>query len=384
MPVRQSLKVGRITVEIYPWQHPTGRDYWRWDFTDPDTSKRRQLTASTPEKLKEKIAKQLHGGEVVDVLAPVVKARLARILKADPTLRLLEEFMEWKTRQHPDVTLHAVVAEFLAIKEANRGASERNIRSLRGDLGSLKAHFHEAKGIGAVTVKDLEEWLAKSAHLSAKRRRNLRGAAVTLFRWARKRDYLPDKTTAAEKLERPKVVRKVPPTYTVGEMRKLLDACPPEYRSWLVLSGFHGLRYSELFPPYGSEKSPLAGEDINLDRGLIIVRAETAKMDERRVIKLHDNAAAWLSPLPSGRLTPTRPPNKKLKHEDALTTRLGELVGGWKPNGLRNSFISFRAALVGLAQTSMEAGNSEAEARKSYNDAKSREEAEEWFALLNP
>jgi len=28
----------------------------------------------------------------------------------------------------------------------------------------------------------------------------------------------------------------------------------------------------------------------------------------------------------------------------------------------------------------MEAGNSESEAKKSYNDAKSKEEAEQWFA----
>lgn len=37
--------------------------------------------------------------------------------------------------------------------------------------------------------------------------------------------------------------------------------------------------------------------------------------------------------------------------------------------------------LAGVAQTAMEAGNSESEARKSYNDAKSEAEAEEWFSL---
>ena len=161
----------------------------------------------------------------------------------------------------------------------------------------------------------------------------------------------------------------------------MLDACPAEYLPWLVLSAFHGLRYSELFPPYGSGKSPLDWSDVDLDRGLIIVRPETAKTNERRVIPLHQNAAAWLD-AGKGRVCPKRPPNKVLKDSGSVTGALGALVGGWKPNGLRNSFISYRAPLVGLAQTAMEAGNSEAEARRSYNDAKSKADGAAWFALL--
>ena len=58
------------------------------------------------------------------------------------------------------------------------------------------------------------------------------------------------------------------------------------------------------------------------------------------------------------------------------------MVGGWRSNALRDSYISYRAAKVGLGKTSMEAGNSEAEAKASYNDAKSEAEADEWFGLF--
>jgi predicted RNA-binding protein with PUA-like domain len=65
----------------------------------------------------------------------------------------------------------------------------------------------------------------------------------------------------------------------------------------------------------------------------------------------------------------------------AETTRLGKLVGGWKRNALRHSFISYRAAVVGIAKAAAEAGNSESESRKSYQDAKSLDEGVRWFAV---
>lgn len=93
--------------------------------------------------------------------------------------------------------------------------------------------------------------------------------------------------------------------------------------------------------------------------------------------------AHWLKPhaKEKGRIVPDRAPHKIGKTFTSITAQLGELVGGWKPNALRHSFISYRAAIVGLGQTAMEAGNSESEARRSYNDAKTQAEAEDWFAF---
>lgn len=384
-PTRETIRIGHVQAEIYPWTHPSGREYWRWDYRDAESGKRRQLTASTPPRLQAKVAAKLRemSGDSAENLSPTMRLRLSRILAVDPTLSLVNEFLDWKATRYPDVTLGQVVTEFLDVKNANRGLSERNIRSLRGDLGSLLEHFPERQNMARITVHDLEKWLSAYSDKSAKRRLNLRASAVTLFRWARRRQYLPDELTAAETLERPKVVRKIPPTYTPEEIRAMLEACPPDYLPWLVFSAFHGLRYSELFPPHGSEKRPLMWEDVDWKRRMITVHPETAKMDERRVIPLQPGAAAWMPPERStGRVTPTRHPNKAPKRGESVTAALGALVGGWKPNGLRNSFISYRGAQVGLGRTSLEAGNSESEARRSYNDAKSKTEAKEWFAVL--
>ena len=68
----------------------------------------------------------------------------------------------------------------------------------------------------------------------------------------------------------------------------------------------------------------------------------------------------------------------------AETTRLGAFVGGWRRNALRHSFLSYRAAQVGIAQAAREAGNSEAVARRVYEDAKGADEASLWFSLPAP
>jgi hypothetical protein len=66
-----------------------------------------------------------------------------------------------------------------------------------------------------------------------------------------------------------------------------------------------------------------------------------------------------------------------------VTAKLAQAIGraSWPANVLRHSAISYRAAAVGLGRASMEAGNSESEARRSYNDAKTAADAEIWFGL---
>jgi integrase len=260
----------------------------------------------------------------------------------------------------------------------------RNVRSLSGDLGSLSGHVG-AQLLRTVAVTDLELWLSSYGTISPRRRKNLRGATVTFFRWCRRRGYLPDGMTAAEKLESPRIVRRVPQTWTPEEMRTMLDACPADYLPWLVLSGFAGLRQEELIVDPSSDKSPLDWSDFHWDRGIIIVRPETAKTGDRRVIPILPVVRAWLhaGSLAEGRVCPVDPPYKaRDASRPSTTAMLAELVGGWRTNALRHSFISYRAADVGLAQTAMEAGNSESEARRSYHDAQGKDAAKRWFTLV--
>ena len=200
-------------------------------------------------------------------------------------------------------------------------------------------------------------------------------------------EYLPHgEPTAPERLEKPIVPAAVPTTYTPGELRILLANVAPEYRGWLALAAWAGIRTEEACPDHLSGKDALRWEDVMFDRDIIVIRPEVAKTGRRRIVPLLPCLRAVLEPLKGeGRIGPALPPHKPAKGgKEAETTRLGSLIGGWKRNALRHSFISFRAAEIGLAQTAMEAGNSESEARRSYNDAKSKAEAADWFAINPP
>ncbi|MFY8268310.1 MAG: hypothetical protein ACOVLK_02825, partial [Terrimicrobiaceae bacterium] len=145
------------------------------------------------------------------------------------------------------------------------------------------------------------------------------------------------------------------------------------------MAAFAGCLVAEIIQPKDGAKSPIVWEDFAWDRGIIIIRAETAKTGMRRVVPILPALAHWLEPYraETGRVCSeyVPPSSGRKKGVPSETARLGALIGGWKPNALRHSWISYRAALCGMGQTAMEAGNSESEAKKSYNSAKGKDEA---------
>lgn len=385
-----TVKFQSVTLVVAPWRHPSGRDYWRTVYHD-STGARHAITRSTLPKCKAAaLAKaiELSRGTVdLSTLSAHQLRTLRRLLDADPTLALVDDFLTWKSKTQPEKPVAIAVAEFLARKSANAGLSTQNVRTLRPHLDSFAAAF-PTEHLAAITVQQLEAHLAAGSATSNRTRRNVRASLVTFFRWARSMEYLPEGLTAAEKTGVPIVGHGIPETYTPAQLAVLLAGVRPAFLPWLALSAFAGVRSDEIAPIAGSAKSPLDWSDFQWDRGLLIVRPETAKTKRRRIVPILPALRAWLQPVAkdSGPIHEAPVPSKKGNGKGAAskseTVRLGELIGGWKNNALRHSYISYRAADVGLAQTAMEAGNSEAEARRSYNDAKGADESAEWFAVL--
>lgn len=375
-----TIKVGSVTLPFY--EHERG---WRFAWKDQQNTwhyvTRRDKTEAT--KLAREKAHELSNG-VADLghLSRDTAALVQRFLALGISHADLDGWQQEK--QRPALSAQDAIATFLAAKRANRGPSMRNVRGLSGDLGSLSEHLGTMM-LRAVGVTDLEAWITSYGEVSPRRRKNLRSAAVTFFRWCRRRGYLSESVTAAEKLESPRIVRRVPETWSPAQMRTMLDHCPPHYMPWLVLSGFAGVRQEELIVDPSSDKSPLDWTDFHWKRNIIIVRPETAKTGDRRVIPILPVVRAWLyeSRLNRGPVCPSDPPYKTRDvKRPSTTSMLADLVGGWKRNALRHSFISYRAADVGLAQTAMEAGNSESEARRSYHAAMGKDMAKKWFGLM--
>lgn len=367
----ESVKYRGITITIHPWTRHDGRSYWRFTRSSGGRSAFKTIKEAKDAALRE--AQMIYGGTLdVSALNKEQIRAIRAIIDADPTCRLVDQFLAWHAKKAPVKLASEAVAEFLAAKEGNRGLSSHNVENLRKRLKDIPE-----KNIADITPDDLPETTG-----APRTRRNKIAAWTTFFRWCVKRGYLPTgELTAPERLDRPQLVRGVPTTWSPDELEILLANVSPQYLPWLALSAYAGFRTEEICPDHKSGKSPLAWEDFAWDRDIIIVRAATAKTGRRRIVPILPALRAILEPLRGkGAIGPHLPPHTPAKGgKQAETTRLGAFVGGWRRNALRHSWISYRAAVVGMAQTAMEAGNSESEARKSYDDAKSADEAAEWF-----
>jgi integrase len=371
------VKYKTVSITVYPVKRTGFDDYWQFKRQDGS-----QVTRSTLVKARtaaKVYAQTVYKGALdFDLLTPDQVRAMKRMIEADPTCRLVDEFLVWHGRRAPKKRLGEALDEFIAAKEANRGRSAQNVKTLKTRLSILDAV--RGKNLNDITLQDI----SIRSTLAPKTRKNIRGSLVTFFLWCVEQGYLPHgEKTVAEKLDKPITRRKIPDTYEPGEMEILLQNISPKFLPWLVVSGFAGFRTDESFPLNTGEKSPLDWADFHWDRGIIIVRPETDKNGHRRVVPILPVLRHWLYPIrkKSGPLITASPSSGKYSE----TKRVGEFIGGWKPNALRHSYISYRAAKVGLAKTAMECGNSESEAKKSYNDAKSESDADIWFSIgLSP
>ena len=375
------VKYRTVSIKVYPIRRRDGKEYWQFKRQDGA-----QVTRSSLEKAKKEAkayAQATYKGTLdLDTLTPEQIRTLKRMIEADPTCRLVDQFLVWHVKKAPKKPVQDAYQEFMGLKEGNAGRSTQNTRTLRKHIKPF-VDLHGKTAIASITVSQVENYLVTNAKNGNRTRRNIRASVVTLFRWCRLREYLPDERTAAEKTEIPVVTDTIPETYTPAELALLIKNVRPEYKAWLSIAALAGVRTDEICPIAGSRKIPLDWSDVNFERRIITVRPETAKMKRRRVIPLCDALYSILLPLRHeiGPVHDAPPPTKNDgKGKQSETARLGVFVGGWRSNALRHSFISYRAAQVGLGVTAMEAGNSEAEDKKSYLDAKSAEEATAWFA----
>ena len=264
-------------------------------------------------------------------------------------------------------TVPEVVAELLKIREQD-GASTKYLGQLRTTLNRLAAKFPGP--ILEVTGPDVDAWL-RSLDIVATTRNSMLRCIKVLFSFAKAQNYLPDeKTTAVESIPQVRVKLDDVTVFTPEEMAKLLHNAPPELIPILAIGAFAGIRMAEL--------NRLDWKAVDLERRIIEIRAGQAKTASRRVIPISDNLAAWLTPLErKGKIVRT----KELQIQVPALARALKIE--WPRNVLRDSFISYRIAVVQSAdQVALEAGNSPSIIFKHYRELTTPEIAGKWFGIL--
>jgi integrase len=105
----------------------------------------------------------------------------------------------------------------------------------------------------------------------------------------------------------------------------------------LAIGAFGGIRSAEI--------QRLTWADVKWDRGHIVISGRIAKNRARRLVPLADNLKAWLAPWREARgaIVPVSDPSGAMSD----TAIKAGVPGGWRQNGLRHSFISYRVAETG-------------------------------------
>lgn len=288
--------------------------------------------------------------------------------------------------QRKRALLPDVVREFIEAKRQD-GLSPLYIKTLRsilapneeGSTSKPRNSFGDAfrTYIDSITTSDMDAWL-RSRGGGPRRRRNITLYIRTLFNFARDMGYLPkNQPTEADGLTLPKKKVGEIGIFTPDEMRRLFagTAAHPvndEYRLWLAIGAFSGLRTAEMLRIKW-------GEHVQVARGQIVISADIAKTGGWRIIRMPDNLKAWLAPYASmeGPVFTSRADDRA--HRYAI--RLGV---GWKNNALRHSWISYAVKLTeNIAAVSLEAGNSPQIIKTNYFElVEAPEAAQEWFSIL--
>jgi integrase len=295
--------------------------------------------------------------------------RCRELLGDVPLMVAVQEFL----RRTQGVTLGVKVAdiinEFLKAK-AQDGVSSRYLNQLSVNVRRLARAFPGE--VMAITSGDLDRWL-RGLGGSPVTRNGVHRCIKVFFAFAKARGYLPaSEANSAEILHLAKTGDVKTEIFKAEEMRHLLESASLDILPFLTIGAFAGLRVAEI--------GRLDWSAVDMDRRIIMLRADQAKTASRRIVPISDNLAAWLNLMPqTGKVIP----NPKAP---MLATALAKKVGiKWPHNGLRHSYISYRIAEIkDAARVALEAGNSPEIIFKHYRELVTGQEAREWFSITPP
>lgn len=299
--------------------------------------------------------------------------RCEEMLGDVPLIRAVEYFLEHGSKKAslPPISVRAMCDRFIAAKKgANRSA--RYIEAAGYHLDAVVLVLH--KPLALVRVEDLDAYLSTIKDLRT--RYNHRATLVTAWRWARSKGWLPrDLATAAELTDCPEYVHKDPGIISPDNLQAVLDlaATTPSGRKlipYLVIGAFAGVRSAEMCRMTWEE-------NIDLDKGTIILGSNITKMRRRRVIYMEPVLIVWLKAFTStGPVVKTADPHRRLASLKKTS---------WPHNALRHSAVSYLMALHrNAALVADQCGHTEAELQASYKAITTSEQSLKWFNLKPP
>jgi integrase len=256
-----------------------------------------------------------------------------------------------------------------ALLQSVEGRSERHRETLRKTLRKFVARF--PGHIDTITAPEIETWI-EGLYSNERTRHGLRGSVVTLFRFARRRGFLPDEITQAERAR----TYSGQSTGEIGiftpiELARLLHGCRADVLPYVLLGAFAGLRTEEI--------KRLRWEDIKTDQGHIELGKSKTKTRTRRIVPILPALKDWLALYERCEGLVIR----LARPEKTAATIIGARAGvPWKHNGLRHSFASYRMAMTkNESQVASEMGNTPSMIYRNYRALVTEQQASAWFSM---
>ncbi len=162
--------------------------------------------------------------------------------------------------------------------------------------------------------------------------------------------------------------------FSVEEAEKLLRGAPERLIPSLALKLFSGLRTEEMLL--------IRWEDIKFDQDVIFLTKDITKTKKRRLPPLLPNLKQWLLPYAQSTGTIAERWSSAQTLSRSWTRRADEVGVEYKKNAMRNSYVSYRLAIVkDIAQVALESGNSPGVLQENYLELVTEPEAKRWFSI---
>jgi integrase len=302
------------------------------------------------------------------LLAIVEEWKKARALAGADIMRACQTWADRHGgRTAKKATIDDVVKLFMASKKSDGvdvdAGYERTLPGFVKALGKQE--------IATVSPDAIAAWLSTFNHPVSKN--SHRGRVVSVFRWARKRGFLPlDVMTAPERVDRAREPRGEIGLVTPEQLRAAFDLMvekAPHYIPALTVAALCGLRRAEV---HGQ-----LWEHIDLERKLLRVSAAKPNTPAHRLVPIPDSALEWLVKhrKKSGPICANLAIDRV---RDICRTAGHDLAD----NGLRHSWISARVVLTGnIPEVALEAGNSPRMIHSHYRELMRKDEAQAWFGV---
>lgn len=391
----QSFRVGSRShgVTIYPWRNPAGALFWRYRSPITGRDVRRKVRARAIADARDELDALARDDAAFWELTRTQRRLMLEIMHRCPTLADLEAYRDHLAASPSEKTARTILEAFVAHKTAEKGHLSQHLRSVEIDLEDFVKFVGPDAKLAGVTADQIMRWHdQRVGGRGWKRRNDCRQNLLALLNFARRRGEIPEEVLRAGR-NLTRAAREVSPLIRYANRAEaifLLRNVREEFRLWMVLGLFAGLRPEEIVPEKGRRRRGLHKEEIDASTRTIYVPREVAgKVKKPRRIPFCEHFEDWLAwaGWEPDHLGPIAQRSAARARE---TARLGvaldehfQRAEGWPKDYLRHTYASHRnAVLQNLPQLALELGNSIEIIQDHYNQPLPSAEGSAFFAIV--